>query len=160
MPAPVQPALTLPDVQQAFREIAFTKPTLHVQPEGNVTLVNLPTYYQVRWPSAGVHPGEVATVKLLGRSVRIRPAGRSFTYRFGDGTNLGPTADAGGSYPDGGIQHTYDSPAQARVSVAARYSGEFSVDGGEWQDVGQTIDIQGPVVGIQVREARARLEAG
>lgn len=154
-----RPALTIGVIRQAFRQVEFAEPTVHIQPEGNVTLVNLPTYYQVRWPAQGVEPAEVATVRLLGRSVRIRPLSRSFTYRFGDGHSAGPTTDPGGPYPDGGIRHTYLRPARVAVSVHAAYGGEFSVDGGPWQQVGDTVQIPGPPTGLRVREAHARLEA-
>jgi len=155
-----RPVLTVAAIRDAFRQVKFAKPTVHVQPEGNVTLVNLPTYYRVQWPAQGVQPDEVATVQLLGRSVRIRPLGRSFVYRFGDGASTGPTQDMGGRYPDGAIRHTYATAAKAAVRVDATYGGEFSVDGGPWQEVGDTVQIDGPVVGVQVRETRTRLEAG
>ena len=157
--AAARPVLTLAAIRQAFREVQFAKPIVRIQPEGNVTLVNLPTYYRVQWPDQGVQPQEVATVQLLGRSVRIRPLGRSFVYDFGDGRHAGPTDDAGGTYPDGGVRHTYDQPGAAGVSVEATYGGEFSVDDGPWQQVGDTVQIAGPPTGLQVREARARLEA-
>ena len=154
------PVLTAGMVREAFRRVDFALPAVNVQPEGNVTLVNLPTYFEVRWPAQGVQPREIATVQLLGRSVRIRPLGKSFVYRFGDGDQLGPTSDAGGPYPEGRIRHTYTRPAKAAVSVVATYGGEFSVDEGPWQEVDETVTINGPAQGVQVREARARLEAG
>ena len=157
--AAARPVLTVGMVRQAFRQVDFALPAVHVQPEGNVTLVNLPTYFEVRWPAQGVQPREIATVQLLGRSVRIRPLGKSFVYRFGDGELLGPTSDAGGPYPEGRIRHTYTRPAKAVVSVVATYGAEFSVDEGPWQGVGETVTIDGPAQGVQVREARARLEA-
>lgn len=154
-----RPALTLAIIRQAFREVQFAKPSVRIQPEGNVTLVNLPTYYRVQWPDAGVQPQEVATVQLLGRSVRIRPLGRSFVYDFGDGARTRPTSDAGGTYPDGGIRHTYVHVDTAAVTVSATYGGEFSVDGGPWQEVGDTIQVAGPATALRVREARSHLEA-
>jgi len=157
--AAARPVLTLAAIRQAFREVQFAKPVVRIQPEGNVTLVNLPTYYRVQWPDQGVEPQEVASVQLLGHSVRIRPLGRSFVYDFGDGEHAGPTDDAGGTYPDGGVRHTYDHPGAAGVSVEATYGGEFSVDEGPWQQVGETVQITGPPTGLRVREARARLEA-
>ena len=157
--AAARPVLTLAAIRQAFREVQFAKPVVRIQPEGNVTLVNLPTYYRIQWPDQGVGPQEVARVQLLGRSVRIRPLGRSFVYDFGDGEHAGPTDDAGGTYPDGGVRHTYDHPGAAGVSVEATYGGEFSVDEGPWQQVGETVQIAGPPTGLRVREARARLEA-
>lgn len=158
--AATRPVLTLAVIRQAFREVQFAKPVVRIQPEGNVTLVNLPTYYRVQWPAEGVEPAEVATVQLLGRSVRIRPLGRSFVYDFGDGERAGPTEDAGGTYPDGGVRHTYGQPGTSGVSVEATYGGEFSVDGGAWQQVGDTVQVAGPPTALRIREGRARLEAG
>jgi len=147
-------------VQRAFRELDFARPQVAIQPEGNQTLVNLETFYRVRWPQAGVAPRELATVNLLGRSVRIRPAVRSYDYAFGDGSRSGATSDAGGVYPTGGIRHTYISAATVPVSVRATYTGDFSVDGGAWEPVDETVVINGPPTGVRVREAVNRLEAG
>lgn len=158
--AAARPVLTVGAVRAAFRQVPFALPQVHVQPEGDVTLVNLPTFFEVRWPARGVQPGEVARVDILGRSVRVRPLVRSFVYRFGDGDRLGPTSDAGGVYPEGTVRHVYARPATVMVSVSATYGGQFSVDGGPWQQVGETITLTGPATGVQVLEARARLEAG
>ena len=147
-------------VQRAFREVDFARPVVAVQPVGNQTLVNLETFYRVRWPRAGVAPREVATVTLLGRHVRIRPSVRSFTYSFGDGSGAGPTSDAGGVYPSGGIRHTYLSSGSVPVSVRASYTGDFSVDGGAWEPVDESVTIGGPPTGLRVREATNRLQAG
>ena len=147
-------------VQRAFRELHFARPQVAIQPEHNQTLVNFETYYRVQWPQAGVAPREVATVSLLGRSVRIRPAVRSFSYAFGDGSGSGPTSDAGGVFPTGRIRHTYASAGTVPVSVRATYTGDFSVDGGAWEPVDETVVIPGPPTGVQVREAVNRLEAG
>ena len=156
-----RPALTVAAIREAFRQVDFALPAVNVQPEGNVTLVNLPTYFEVQWPELGVQPREIAEVQLLGRNVQIRPVGKSFVYRFGDGDQLGPTSDVGGPYPDGKVRHTYTRPAKsAMVSVVATYGGEFSVDEGPWQEVGETITINGPAEGVRILEARARLEAG
>jgi hypothetical protein len=147
-------------VQRAFREVDFARPSVALQPVGNQTLVNFETFYRVQWPQLGVAPQEIATVTLLGRSVRIRPAVRSFTYSFGDGSSAGPTSDAGGTYPTGGIRHTYASAGSVPVVVRAVYTGDFSVDGGAWEPVDESVTITGPPTALHVREAINRLEAG
>jgi hypothetical protein len=75
------------------------KPTVHIQPEGKVTLVTLPTYFTVAWPEAGFQPGEADTLTMLGQRVQIRPTLDSYSHVFGDGTTLGPTTSAGGLTP-------------------------------------------------------------
>ncbi|MGN6299496.1 MAG: hypothetical protein ACTHN8_00200 [Angustibacter sp.] len=146
-------------VQRAFRQLHFAHPQVHVQPEGNVTLVNLATYYQVRWPAEGFEPGEVASVRLLGRTVRLRPRAVAFTYRFGDGSRLGPTSDAGGTYPSGRVRHTYQRTGDVSVSIQATYTGDYQLEGGAWEPIDLTVPVAGDPVTVQVRQARARLEA-
>jgi hypothetical protein len=155
-----QPALTRALVQRAFRRLTFAHPRLHVQPEGNITLVNLPTYYQVTWPAEGFEPGEVASVELLGRSVQLRPKAVSYTYDFGDGASTGPTSDPGGRYPDGGIRHVYRDTAQVPVSAQVLYTGDYAVDGGAWEPIDLTVPVAGDAVTVQVKQARGQLEAG
>jgi hypothetical protein len=91
----------------AFHETALAKPVVHIQPEGNLTLVTLPTFFEVTWPKAGAQPGEIDTTTLLGHQVRIRPKGQGYTYYFGDETHFGPTPSPGGIYPNGDITHVY-----------------------------------------------------
>ncbi|GAB3598375.1 hypothetical protein GCM10027446_28440 [Angustibacter peucedani] len=97
---------------------------------------------------------------ILGLQVRIRPSAQSYTYAFGDGTRTAPTTDAGGTYPTGRIVHTYRDTTTAPASVTARYTAEFSVQGGPWQPVDDSLDVTGPPTRLDVREAHARLEAG
>jgi hypothetical protein len=160
VPLPPVPLLTLGMVQRAFRQLQFAPPVAAIQPVGGQTLVNLETFYRVTWPTAGVAPREIATVTLLGRQVRIRPAVLSYTYAFGDGATAGPTSDAGGVYPTGRIRHTYVTSGSVGVRIRATYTGDFSVDGGAWEPVDDTVVISGPSTALRVREARNQLEAG
>lgn len=160
--APPPPAVpSLAQIQRAFRELPFAKPGVHVQPEGNVTLVNLPTFYEARWPEVGLSPGEVSEpVQLLSWRVEFEVAARSYDFDFGDGSRSGASVDAGGTYPNGGIRHTYARPRSAPVRVDAMVTGRWRANGGGWQDIDAVADLQDePVTTVQVREARARLYA-
>jgi len=154
------PELTQGMIRSAFRRVHFARPEVSMQPAGNQTLVNFETFYRVAWPEIGVGPKEIVSVTMLQRHVRIRAAVRTYTYSFGDGTSAGPTSDAGGVYPTGRIRHTYVSAGSVGVRVRAVYTGDFSVDGGPWESVDDTVTIAGPVAGLRVREARNQLEAG
>ena len=159
---PAPPAIpTLAQIQNAFRQLPFSKPRVGIEPEGNKTLVNLPTYFRAEWPGdAGLQPGEVsAPVQLLTWSVEFRIAARSYDFHYGDGSSSGPTTDPGGVYPDGAIRHTYTEPtAGARVSVDAQLTAQYRANGGPWQDIDSVADLQDePVTTLQVREAHARL---
>jgi len=141
----------------AFHNTAWAKPAVHVQPEGNVTLVTLPTYFEVTWPTAGFQPGEIDSTTLLGNGVRIRPTVKGYSYVFGDGTESGPTLSPGGSYPDGDITHAYAKAGIYDSHIDITYGGEFSVAGGSWIPIPDTVTVAGPIQPLTVRTARARL---
>jgi len=146
----------LAEVRRAFREVDFARPRLASQPQGGWALVNLDTYYGVSWPAAGVAPGQVATVRLLGHVVGIRPKIVAFDYDFGDGHHE-RTADPGGPYPDGDVRHLYGAVGPVTIGVAAVYSADFSVDGGGFRALDDTVRIAGPTRTLRVYQARAQL---
>ena len=129
--------------------------------QGNVTLVNLPTYYEATWPDdTGLQPGEISQpVQLLSWSVEFKISSRSYTFRYGDGTSSGKVEDAGGGYPDGAIKHTYGKPIEAaKVTVDSQLTGQFRVNGGTWIDIDTIADLQDePVTTLAVKESKARL---
>ncbi len=151
-----RPRVTLAMIRAAWRDTPFAKPMAVIQPPGNRTLVNIPTYFQASWPVMGYAPQEVNTVTLLGQRVRIRPTLEHFTYSYGDGQTL-RTTSAGGGYPDGDVQHTYVKKGIRTVRIDATYGGEFSLDGGEWTPIAGTVTIQGPTQQLTVLTAKNRL---
>ncbi|WP_156996564.1 hypothetical protein [Knoellia aerolata] len=140
-----------------FHKTTFARPTASIQPVGLTTLVNLPTYYELRWPARGFEPGEPDSTTLVGRRVDIEPVFVSATYIFGDGEALGPVKTLGGPHPTGDVIHTYRSKMVAPVQINATYSGRFRVDGGAWITIPDTVTIQGTPSNLTVAEARARL---
>jgi hypothetical protein len=155
------PVPSMAQIQEAFRRLPFSTPTVRIEPRGNVTLVNLPTYYEATWPNDnGLQPGEVsAPVQLLSWSVEFKIDSKSYTFHYGDGSSSGAVKDAGGGHPDGSIKHTYTQPREAaQVSVDSRLTGQFRVNGGDWMDIDTVADLQDePVTTLEVREAKARL---
>lgn len=146
----------------AFRNTAFAKPAVHMQPEGNVTLVTLSTYFKVTWPADGFGPGEIDPVTLMGYQLRIRPTSLGYTYVFGDRTSSGPTFSSGGTYPNGDVTHAYTKAGVYDSHIDITYGGEYSVNGSEWIPVlengnSATVQIRGQVQAVTVRTARARL---
>jgi len=159
-PGGVTPPVPSPaQLQTAFKALPFSRPRVHIQPEGNLTLVTLATYFEVTWPAAGFKPGEIDTTTLLGYQVRIRPTIQSYRYVFGDGTSLGPTTSSGGIYPDGDITHTYPTPGLYPTRIDITYSGEFSVNAGAWIPIPDTVTIAGAIQPLTVKTAHARLVA-
>jgi hypothetical protein len=157
-----RPTLGMAQILAAFHDTDFARADLDIQPRGNVTLVTLPTYFALRWPQAGFAPGEIDRpdpARLLGYRVEIRPALQSVTYHFGDGTSLGPTTSAGGSYPEGDVTKAYDQPGTYAVRADVAYTGQFRVGGGAWIDIPATVTIRGTEETLTVRTARARLHS-
>lgn len=149
--------LTMQMILKQFHDTAFAKPTASIQPVGLKTLVNLPTYYELKWPSQGFEPGESDTTTLVGRRVEIQPVFQSATYIYGDGASSGPVKSLGGPHPTGDVTHTYRKQMTASVQINATYSGTFRVDGGEWITIPDTVTIEGTPVNLTVAEAKSRL---
>jgi len=146
-------------VQRAFRDTNFAVPTVNIQPEGDVTLVNLPTFFEVRFPDDGFGPDEVDTpdpARLLGYRVEVRPVLKSVTYHLGE-TTVGPTTSLGGPHPTGDVRVTYTGPGIHQVRADIVYTGQFRVGGSGWIDIPGEVELQGTPVTLTVREAKARL---
>ncbi len=152
-----RPTISMADIRAQFMRTPWAKPTISSQPAGNVTLVNLKTFYQVNWSKQGFAPGEVDTSNLLGFTVRIRPKLVGFTYVFGDGETFGPTTSTGGVYPDGDVTHTYRQRGAFPVRVETTWGADFSIDGSTWAPIPDTVTVPGPSTTITVKEARAVL---
>jgi hypothetical protein len=154
---PGKPVLGMARILDAFHNTAWALPAVQTQPEGNTTLVTLPTYFRVSWPKAGFQPGEVDTTTLLNTPVRIRPTLKSYTYIFGDGTSSEPTLSPGGTYPEGDITHAYPKAGSYSSHVEITYGGEFSIRDGEWNLIPDTVTIGGQPQTITVKTAHPRL---
>ncbi|HKX67636.1 MAG TPA: hypothetical protein VJN29_10460 [Intrasporangium sp.] len=153
-----RPQLTMADIKAAFMRTPWAKPTISTQPQGDVTLVNLETFYRVTWSSAGYEPDEADRRVLRGIPVSIRPKLVGFTYHFGDGGTYGPTDSLGGVYPDGDVVHTYREPGEFTTRVTTTFGADFSLDGGaSWDAIPATVDVPGPSTTVTVREAKAVL---
>lgn len=157
---PGEATLGMAQILAAFHDTKFALPQLVIQPKGNLTLVNLATFYQLTWPQTGYQPGEVDAVdpgRMLGFRVEIRPSLKSITYHFGDGTTFGPTTSTGGPYPSGDVVKTYRQAGTFEVYAQAVYTGQFRVGGGPWLDIPGDVTIAGAPVPQTVKTATARL---
>lgn len=154
------PVPSLAQIQTAFRELPFSKPTVSVEPQGMKTLKNLKTFYAADWPdNSGLQPGEISKpVKLLSWTIEFKVAAQDYRYDFGDGTTSEWTSSTGGTYPAGDITHTYKGTGDMEIKVDARLTGEYRVGGGPWQDIATTADLQDePVDTLQVLGTKTRL---
>jgi hypothetical protein len=151
--------LTMAMIRDAFHDTDFSVPTVNIQPENDVTLVNLPTFFELRFPEAGFGPDEVDTpdpARLLGYRIEVRPRLKSVTYHLGT-TTIGPTTSLGGPHPTGDIRATYTQPGKHQVRADIVYTGQFRVSGSQWFDIPGDVNLRGTPVTLTVREATARL---
>jgi hypothetical protein len=155
-----RPLLTMAMIEQAFHLTPWASASVGVEPANNVTLVGLDTYYRVIWSAEGFEPGEVEAIdpaRMLGYQVDIRPKLVGYVYRFGDGSEFGPTPSAGGIYPTGTITHQYRTTGRVPVNVSAIMGADFRVGGGDWAPIPDTVTLPGPVTQVDIKEARAVL---
>ena len=151
--------LTMAMIREAFHDTDFTVPTVNIQPEGDLTLVNLPTFFEAKFPESGFGPGEIDEVdpaRMLGHRVEVRPVLKSITYHLG-GQTVGPTTSMGGPYPNGDVRATYSSAGTHEVRADIVYTGQFRVGGSEWFDIPGEVDLTGTPVTLTVAEAKSRL---
>lgn len=140
-------------VLRAFRRIPLPASVINLQPPGGKTLVNLETIF-----SADDEPFQ-RSVRLLGRTVRLKIWPSSFAWSFGDAqtrttTHGGRAYEAGVSMGDY-ITHQYARTGTVSPSVDTTYSAEFSLDGGRtWTPVDGTVTINGTAASLRVVEAR------
>ena len=142
---------------QAWTTQIFTKPGVDIQPVGNTTLTGLPTYFRAAFGAEGLAPGESVTTTVLGHTVTIRPASALYTYHYGDGTNHGPTPDAGGIYPSGGVTHTYVRKGVVNTRIDVTLTGEFRIGGGAWQPIPGSTTVAGTPEQLTVAILQSRL---
>lgn len=135
---------------QEIKRVGLPALQIQVQPAGE-TLVNFETIFY-----AEPQPFE-REMTLLGQTVGVRATATNFAWSFGDGETT-QTTTAGAPYPSKDIVHKYtDADVTVRPSVDVTYSAEFRVNGGNWQQIPETITISGPAADLQIREATAVL---
>lgn len=152
-PTPAQtprPQVTAALVLNEIRRIGLPMLQARTQPEGK-TLVNFETIFYTE-----AQPFN-ATVTLLGQRVDIVAEPAEYTWHHGDGSTT-TTDSPGAPYPSRDITYTY-SDANTTVSprVDVTYAAQFRVNGGAWQDIPETVTIEGPATSLEIAEARAAL---
>ncbi len=156
------PVVTMPMILKAFHLTPWAQPQITTQPQGDITLVGLDTYYKVNWTPTGYQPDEVEPLDpatMLGYHVDIRVKLDHFTYLFGDGTTFGPTPYEGGIYPTGTITHQYLHSGAYPARVETTFGADFRINGGAWAPVPDTVTVPGPPTTVTAKTAHAQLVA-
>src|SRR6266508_4106350 len=135
-------------VQKQIVNVPFPKLAVHVEPHG-ITLVNLDTnVYTIPVPFQ-------RTVTVATWPVKARATPTSYTWHFGDGTDL-TTTSPGAPYPDGDVTHQYlhRIPKGTTLSVTVHYAARFRPPGRDWREIAGDIPLTGPATALRVCEAR------
>jgi hypothetical protein len=159
-PSTARPAVTMSMIVEAFHVTKWATPQVATQPEGNITLVGLKTFYRIGWSTTGFEPGEVDVIDpagMLGHRVEIRPRVASVTYVFGDGQSSPPTTSMGGTYPKGDVVHAYSKAGRYAARVDVTWTADFRVDGGAWAPIPGEVVVPGPSTEVTVKTAKAVL---
>ncbi len=159
-PSTARPAVTMSMIVEAFHVTKWATPQVATQPEGNITLVGLKTFYRIGWSTTGFEPGEVDVIDpagMLGHRVEIRPRVASVTYVFGDGQSSPPTTSMGGTYPKGDVVHAYSKAGRYAARVDVTWTADFRVDGGAWSPIPGEVVVPGPSTEVTVKTAKAVL---
>lgn len=147
-----------------FYETQVKIPAPKVHPAG-VTLANYPSVFHTTFRAYE------APTSIQNANVRLKFTPRSFRWNFGDGKTL-TTSDAGKPYDPVVINrveeierhykntHRYETTGRFTPSVTVIINGQFSVDGGSWQDISGFLEATSPVTPVTVKEARAELVTG
>lgn len=156
LPDPAPPQVTPGMVLAAFQRVPLPGSSLTIAPPGGRTLVGLDTILSTEAESF------TETLTLLGQQVELDISPAEFTWHHGDGTSQS-TDDPGIPYAEGRpmsdyVSHQYSAVAdRLALRVDTTWSARFRVNGGPWQDVGDTVTIEGDAVALEVVEAEPNL---
>jgi hypothetical protein len=134
------------DILTAAREVGMPALKVHIQPGGR-TLVNVDTIFYT-------DPRTLRrTVTLLGHAVRLEGRPVRYTWVHGDGTQAS-TSRPGRPYPAKDVTHQFQQPGDdLRARVDTSYRVRYSVDGGGWATLDDTLTARGPTSALDVDEA-------
>lgn len=103
-------------------------------------------------------PQELST-ELLDTPVAVRATPASYHWDLGDGNTI-TTTNPGKPYPSEAISATYTQEGWYDITLTTTFSGQFSVNGGEWQDIDGTIEIASDPVPLYSKSLESRLVNG
>jgi hypothetical protein len=98
---------------------------------------------------------ELSTV-LLGTPVAVRATPVSYHWDLGDGNTI-ETTNPGEPYPSQSVSATYTQEGWYDVTLTTTFTGQFSVDGGPWQDIDGTIEVASDPVPLYSKSLESRL---
>lgn len=102
---------------------------------------------------------QVLDTTLLNTPVSVRATAQSYHWDLGDGNTI-DTEKPGKPYPSEEISSTYAYEGWYDVTLTTTFTGEFSVNGGEWQPIDGTIEVESEPIAIYSKSLESRLVDG
>ena len=94
--------------------------------------------------------------ELLGVPVQVRAIPIEYHWDLGDGNTI-TTKKPGQPFPSEQVSATYTQEGWYDITLTTTFAGQFSVDGGQWQDIDGTIEIASDPVPLFSKSLESRL---
>ena len=147
------PPVVITVTQEDFARMPVKALEAHAGPAEGWLPVNM---VNVLYAESG--PQELS-VELLDTPVAIRATPISYHWDLGDGNTI-TTSNPGKPYPSETISATYTQEGWYDITLTTTFSGQFSVAGGEWQDIDGTIEVSSDPVPVYSKSLESRLVNG
>lgn len=98
-------------------------------------------------------------MELLGVPVVVRATPVLYEWDLGDGNTIS-TTNPGKPFPSEAVSATYRYEGWYDVQLTTTFSGQFSVAGGQWQDIDGTIVVASDPISIFSKSMESRLVNG
>jgi hypothetical protein len=153
---PEGPIVTPGLVLAALHRIGLPDAELQTEPgfKSGKTLVNFDTNFYTTADSV------TETFTLLGEQVTVEATPASYTWHFDSGEldQTRTTTTPGAPYPELDVTYAYeDAHSTVHPSVDVTYSARFSVNGGTWQAILDTVTVSGEPISRYVAEVSGAL---
>ena len=99
------------------------------------------------------------STELLGTPVAVRATPVSYHWDLGDRNTI-TTTNPGKPFPAETVSATYTQEGWYDITLTTTFAGQFSVDGGPWQDIDGTIEVASDPVPLYSKSLESRLVNG